>query len=134
MENGTTATGVINSILTNTNRGVVVIDVTVSGVTHQEYINICKIAYFTILETTYNTSIRYLAGPVQPTVCGCVESIDSLISVGDSVEISAAGNTLDTAEVVAVGYCIIALMLGTTIVFVSAKEIEIFLIVSENGG
>lgn len=130
LEDGSTATGTPNSLFTDINKGLLVLNVTEGGIIHQEYLNICKIAAIRIAAATYVPSMVYLPAPPTPVRCGCEESIRTLLSAGDVVVINTAGQALPQSTVLASQFCVVAMTTGTDLIFVASSNIEKIRIIS----
>ena len=127
LEDGGTASGTPHSILTDINKGVFCIEctqVTTGGSSTQEYINIGKIASFTINNAGYNTEINYIPAPLPPIRCGCEESLRSILTENTNVKISLAGTSLEVGKVIKNEFGIVVIETGDNIQFVATCKIE----------
>ena len=124
LEDGVTAIGIPDLIITEENKGLVRINCVVLGVRFIEYVSICKIVSIKLIIAIYNNDIRYLPSPISPSCCGCEESIRSVLPVGAPVLITAGGENLGPSIVRANHVGIVVLRTGANLQFVSTCKID----------
>lgn len=120
MKDGTTITGSPISITDPCNRGLLAVVTTEVIV----YVNICNIAYVSIAGATYSSSILYMASPYCTSCRGCQESVRDFFTVGQTVTITIAGDTISSATVLAVASGVVVLSTSASLIFASICEID----------
>lgn len=120
-EDGGTASGTPDSILTDINKGVLCIN---CDTTLKEYLNIGKIASLKVSDEIYSPTIQFLPAPIRPNISGCEESLRSILVVGTNVIISLAGKDLVQGVVVADEFGMVIIQSGEDLQFIATCKIE----------